>query len=143
MRVVLALLLFFSFIFAKELTRDSKNQVVIDNQNKLMWIDNEGVIKNLMTHKEALAYCEGLQYVGYANWRVPDIEEYELIVDKTNTKSYINKVFKYNDKYGYWASKAHFRTLWFYADYMNFISGTKYFDNRKVDKYVRCVRDMK
>ncbi len=143
MRVLIITVLIFSFSFSQELIRDSKNQVVKDNQNSLMWVDDESVIKNLMSHKEALSYCEALQYAGYANWRVPSIEEYELIVDKKNTKNYINKAFKYNDKYGYWASKAHFRTLWFYADYMNFISGTKYFDNRKVNKYVRCVRDMK
>jgi hypothetical protein len=72
---------------------------------------------------------------------LPKIEEYELIVDKKNIKNYINKSFKFNIPDGYWAQKAHWRTLWFYADYMHFISGTAYFDSRHKKKYVRCVRN--
>ena len=57
------------------------------------------------------------------------------------TKNYVNKAFKYNVPDGYWAFKAHWRTLWFNADYMHFVSGTPYFDNRKKKKYVRCVKN--
>lgn len=108
-----------------------------------MWVDDTSVIKLKKTHEDATAYCEDLIFAGYSNWRVPEIEEFVTIVNKNNYKNYINRVFKYNVPDGYWARKAHWRTLWFYADYMHFISGTPYYDSRHKTKYVRCVRYIK
>jgi hypothetical protein len=124
------------------LVRDSSLQVVKDTEKRLMWQDNKAVIQTYLTHKEALAYCENLKHAGYNNWRLPLINEYKAIVDM-KTKTHINRAFRFNKDQGYWAYRAHFRTLWYYADYMHFVSGTAYFDNRKVNKLVRCVRDMK
>lgn len=143
MKTILLICMCASMMMAQLFTRDSMSEVVKDYNNNLMWVDNKNTITLQMTHKEALNFCETLVYSGYANWRVPTIEEFQTIVDKSNKKSYINKAFKFNVPTGYWALKAHFRTFWYYADYMNFISGTAYFDNRKVNKYVRCVRDIK
>lgn len=143
MKFLTLVVFFVSFVFAEPLARDSMSQVVKDYKNNLMWIDNKATISSLMTHKEAIAFCGSLTHSGYSHWRLPTIEEFKTIVDKSNTQTYINKAFKYNAPTGYWALKAHFRTFWFYADYMNFVSGTAYFDNRNVNKYVRCVRDIK
>ena len=142
MKYILFIFLCVSFVFSQQLTRDSRSKVVKDYANNLMWIDNKSVIEIQMTHKEALSYCENLTHSGYAHWRLPTITEFKTIVDKKR-KSYIKKAFKFNVPTGYWAYKAHFRTFWYYADYMNFVSGTAYFDNRNVNKYVRCVRNIK
>ncbi len=123
--------------------RNNRVNTVIDINNALMWVDDKSVLKIRKTHEEAIKYCESLKYAGYSNWRIPTIEEFTLIVDKKNEKNYINRAFKYNLADGYWAKKAHWRTFWYYADYMHFISGTPYFDSRHKKKYVRCVRDMK
>ncbi|RXK05714.1 Lcl C-terminal domain-containing protein [Halarcobacter bivalviorum] len=133
---------FFSFAFANDMKRNSSLKVVVDNKNKLMWMDDSIILKQTFTHKEAEAYCEELTFAGFSNWRVPDIDELKLIVDKKNQKTYINRSFRFNIADGFWASKAHWRTFWFYADYMYFISGTPYFDSRHKKKYVRCVRDI-
>lgn len=143
MRYLLLMIFIITFSFAANLKRDSASQTVIDSTNKLMWIDDMSVNKVLRSHKKAEPYCEELSYAGYSNWRLPLIEEFELIVDKRNERNYINRTFKYNVPDGYWASKAHWRTFWYYADYMHFISGTAYFDSRHKFKYVRCVRDTK
>ncbi|WP_419770750.1 MAG: DUF1566 domain-containing protein [Candidatus Marinarcus sp.] len=135
--------LFLTTILQAAMNRNPSLEVVVDTQNRLMWMDNKENILKQMSHKEAEPYCENLRYGGYTNWRLPTLEEFETIVDKQNFKTYIHKAFKYNVPTGYWAIKAHFRTLWFYADYMNFVSGTAYFDNRNVNKYVRCVRTIK
>ena len=119
-----------------------QEKVVVDSTAKLMWMDNFSNVKNRLNHSDATDYCEQLQYAGYDNWRLPTIKEFELIVDKTNEKSYINRAFKFNMPVGYWASKAHWRTFWFYADYMFFVSGTPYYDSRHKMKFVRCVRDI-
>ena len=138
----LVLLLIASVLYAGNLQRNSNFGVVIDSEQKLMWIDNKDTVKLQLSHKDAVPYCENLDYAQFTNWRIPTAEEYETIVDKNNTKTYINKTFKYNVPTGYWALKSHVRTFWFYADYMNFISGTVYYDNRNKKKFIRCVRDI-
>lgn len=141
MRFLLLFLLFVSLSFSANLKRNSSSNVVVDSDNKLMWMDDISNVKVRKIHEEATEYCETLSFAGYTNWRIPKIEEFELIVDKSNERSYINRAFKYNMPVGYWAEKAHWRTFWFYADYMFFVSGTPYYDSRHKMKFVRCVRD--
>lgn len=140
MKYLILFLVFVSLMDAQIYRKSSK--IVVDTNAKLMWVDDISVVKVLKTHDEAITYCEQLSFAGYSNWRIPEIEEFELIVDKKNYKNYINKAFKYNVPDGYWAFKSHWRTLWFYADYMHFVSGTPYFDSRHKNKYVRCIRDI-
>ena len=140
MKFLLLLFVLFSFIDAR-IYRDNSKEIVIDDTAKLMWNDDTSVVKILKKHSEAQDYCKNLDFAGLKSWRLPEIEEYELIVDKKNIKNYINKSFKFNVPDGYWPQKAPGRTLWFYPDYMHFISGTKYFDSRHTNKYVRCVRN--
>lgn len=142
MRYLILLVLLLSFSIANDFRRSGKDAVV-DISNKLMWIDNISVVKTLRTHEEAISYCENLSFLGFTNWRIPKLEEFELIVDKKNEKNYINRAFRFNVPDGYWAEKAHWRTFWFYADYMHFVSGTPYYDSRHKNKYVRCVRDIR
>lgn len=143
MKSLFLLLVIVSFCFSSELRRDSASSVVIDTSNKLMWVDDSSVVKIKKTHQDSEVYCETLSFAGYEDWRLPDIKEFALIVDKRNERSNINKAFRFNVKSGYWASKAHWRTFWFYADYMFFVSGTPYYDSRHKEKFVRCVRDIK
>lgn len=138
----LVLLLITTILFSGNLKRDNRVKIVIDYETNLVWMDTKETVQLQMSHKEAVPYCEELQYSGYSNWRIPTIKEFETIVDKKNHPLYINKVFRYNVPSGYWALKAHIRTFWFYADYMNFVSGTPYYDNRNKDKFIRCVRNL-
>ncbi|CAM3920350.1 DUF1566 domain-containing protein [Arcobacter cloacae] len=140
MKYLFLIFVFFNFIEAK-IYRDGSKEIVIDDSAKLMWVDNVSVIKNMKNHKDSEKYCSEINHGGFSNWRLPKIEEFELIVDKKNIRNYINRAFKYNVPDGYWAYKAHWRTFWYYADYMHFVSGTPYFDSRHKTKYVRCVRD--
>lgn len=139
---ILILLLITTLLLNAALRRDSSRNVVIDDENRLMWMDSIDNMKIMLSHRDAEPYCENSKFAGFTNWRLPDISEYEEIVDKNNEVNYIKKPFKFNQKAGYWAENAHFRTLWFYADYMHFISGTKYFDSRFKEKFVRCIRDI-
>lgn len=143
MKSFVLLLIISSCIWSASLQRSDSSKVVIDAKNSLMWMDGIDNVKLMMSHKKAEPFCDALSFAGHTNWRLPHIDEYKIIVDKNNHKNYINRAFKYNQKAGYWAETAHFRTFWFYADYMNFISGTAYYDNRNKKKFVRCVRDIK
>ena len=134
---------FFTTVLSAAIFRQNSQDVVVDSSRSLMWQDSIENVKVEKSHEDALAYCDELIFAGYTNWRLPTAQEYKTIVNKSNEKNYINYAFKYNLPKGYWAHKAHWRTLWFYADYMNFISGTVYFDSRHKKKSVRCVRDMR
>ena len=140
MKYLLLLFVFLSFLDAR-IYRDGSREVVLDDVARLMWVDDISVVKVLKQHEDAIKYCEELNHAGLTGWRLATNDEFQLIVDKKNTKNYINKAFKYNVPDGYWASKSHWRTLWFYADYMHFVSGTPYYDSRHKLKYVRCIRE--
>lgn len=143
MRYFIFILLWFSLLNAASFQRDDARNIVIDKEHNLMWMDSQDSVKLYLNHEEAQKYCENSGFLGFSNWRLPDIEEFEYIVDKNNYPTNINKSFKYIINTGYWANKAHWRTLWFYADYMHFVSGTAYFDSRHKKKLVRCVRSTK
>ena len=140
MKYLVLIFLLVSLLDAK-IYRKNNIEVVIDDTNNFMWVDNLSTVKIKKNHEDAILYCQKLKHGGYTNWRIPKLSEFETIVDKQNFKNYINKAFKYNVPDGYWALKSHWRTFWFYADYMHFVSGTGYFDSRHKTKYVRCVRD--
>ncbi|QOG12128.1 DUF1566 domain-containing protein [Arcobacter sp. FWKO B] len=118
------------------------NVTVIDRKFNLMWQDNYEVASKTFTHREGLAYCKSLTLGGYNDWRMPTIKELETIVDKTNEPNHIYRVFRHIKPDGYWASDTLWRSLNFYAWYMNFLSGTPYYYNRVYHKYVRCVRNI-
>lgn len=140
MRYFILIISLCAMLNAGSFTRDSQLNIVVDKQHHLVWMDSEANIKLYFTHEEAEIYCEKLLHGTYSDWRLPDIEELELIVDKKNYPKNINRTFRYSLNEGYWAITAHWRTLWFYADYMHFVSGTPYFDSRHKKKLVRCVR---
>lgn len=143
MRYLVLMIVLLSFLNSANLKRNSSVNVVVDSTNNLMWMDGEENVKLYFTHEEAEDYCTNLKFAGYKGWRLPSLEEFETIVDKKRHPLYINKAFKFSDNTGYWADKAHWRTFWFYADYMHFVSGTPYFDSRHKKKQVRCVRNSK
>ena len=139
MRIISLVLLLTSLMFAK-IYRNTTTEVVIDETNKLVWVDDETNLLNRLTHEQATQYCQNLNHANYTDWRLPTLEEFETIVDKKNKINYIKSAFRYNHNTGYWADRALWRTLWFYADYMHFVSGTAYYDSRHKKKFVRCVR---
>jgi hypothetical protein len=140
MKIFFYVVLVVGILFADDIRRDSNSNVVVDGDNNLIWQDNEEVIKNRVSQPEAIEYCSNLTLGGAKTWRVPSIAEYQTIVDKTDKTNNINSIFEFKHNKGYWANTVKWRTLWFYADYMHFVSGTPYYDNKKKKKFVRCVR---
>ena len=72
--------------------RDNELNVVIDEENKLMWQDiNE--VPPYIAQEDAKMYCASLEYAGYSNWHVPSIEEFDnfqQIYNVQNNNKYIN-----------------------------------------------------
>lgn len=61
--------------------RDDTLGVVTDKLHKLMWQDNDAVGSTTYTWTEAVAYCEYLELAGYSDWRLPEMDELESIID--------------------------------------------------------------
>ena len=91
MKYLLLLLVFLSFVDAK-IYRDGSKDVVLDDESRLMWVDDISVIKTLMNHDEAEKYCQKLSFLGFSDWRLAHIEEFERIVYKKNTKTNIIRI---------------------------------------------------
>ena len=143
MKALMIIVLLVSFAFgAEKMGRDRGSEVVVSKTHGLVWTDTKDSVILLKSQADAALYCEQLKQGGSTNWRLPSIEEFETIVDKTNYPTNINRAFKYSIPDGYWSNNVKWRTLWFYADYMHFISGTPYYDNKHKLKRVRCVRPL-
>ncbi|MBO4711399.1 DUF1566 domain-containing protein, partial [bacterium] len=54
------------------------HEVVSDSSTNLLWQKGSKSVKNW---KEALAYCQNLEYAGYSDWRLPNKNELITIVD--------------------------------------------------------------
>ncbi len=140
---ILVLLLITLLTLNANVKRDKKREIVIDFTNKLVWQDSMDNLKMMLSQPDALEYCNELMHGGYGDWRIPEAEDYKTIVDKKNKPNHIHRSFRYVINEGYWAAKVHWRTMWTYADYMHFLSGTVYYDTKTKKKRVRCVRNLK
>ena len=54
------------------------HEVVFDTSTNLLW---QKASKPVNSWKEALAYCQDLEYAGYSDWRLPDKNELVTLVD--------------------------------------------------------------
>ena len=62
---------------------------ISDKVTKRMWLQNANYPMRSMTWEEAVEYCEGLNYAGYNDWRLPSRKEWEVLIGNKG----INKTF--------------------------------------------------
>lgn len=70
---------------------DNGNGTITDNATELMW-DAVGSTDG-MNWETALAYAQAMNaqnYLGYSDWRLPDVKELQSIVDYTKSPDYTN-----------------------------------------------------
>ncbi len=129
-------------IFAGNLSKNGN--FVSDRTHNLLWQDQKANVIMLGSQEKAVEYCEKLSLDGYSNWRLPSVDEYEYIIDKTRTDEImINPAFQYILPEGYWTQDRTWRTFGRYGYYIYFKSGTAYYENRTYPKFFRCVRNIK
>ncbi|MBU2572865.1 MAG: DUF1566 domain-containing protein [Elusimicrobia bacterium] len=123
----------------------SPNQTTTDNRTGLMWATdglgagcmNGGVDVSTM----ALAYCEGLTFAGYTDWRLPNVRELMSIVDYGISNPAINATYFPNTQTAnyYWSSTTALSdTSYAWGVYFNY--GGIYSNGKNVNNSVRCVR---
>ncbi|MEO1927703.1 MAG: DUF1566 domain-containing protein [Nautiliaceae bacterium] len=146
MKKVFFVLLLVSALFAQDrFIRDDINGTVIDTKTNLMWQDNSdnntsGLVSEGLTN--ALKYCENLTLAGYSDWRLPNYNELESLVDRSRLNPAISPIFKYVDTLSYyWTSTMYDDSDAWFVRFNNGkgATGTASFEGA----YVRCVRDNK
>jgi hypothetical protein len=97
---------------ANDFEDNEKDMVVIDWSTKLMWqklevTDDDGEVR-AMTWEEALKYCETLDLAGYDDWRLPNVNELQSIVDHEKTGPAIDTTFfEHTPDAIYWSSTTY------------------------------------
>ena len=110
---------------------------VTDTATGLMWQQDEA---GLMNWETALSYCENLQLAGYDDWRLPNINELQSLVDYSTYYPAIDHyAFPNAVSSLYWSSTTAARTT-YYAWHVHFYYGyvANYFKSNSY--YVRAVR---
>ena len=158
MKVIISVFLALSFFTMVKIVHaatfsDNGNGTVTELRSQLMWQRctapsseiNCVTTPSLYNWANALAYCNGLQLGGYADWRLPNIKALQSIIDVTKpTAPNINTTyFPDTQASDYWTSTTYIGSTG-YAWYVNFNSSGSFVMTSGVDKtsgqYVRCVR---
>jgi hypothetical protein len=82
--------------------KDNEDGTVTDFTTRLMW---KKIADKKMTWEEALTYCENLNYAGYTDWRLPNINELISLVDYSqNDPCIAGSFFPDTQSLPYWSS---------------------------------------
>jgi hypothetical protein len=119
---------------------DNEDGTVTDTATGLMWQQAEA---GAMTWEEALTYCEDLKLAGYNDWRLPNINQLQSIVDYIAYAPSINQtIFPEAMPQDYWSSTTYegdddsYNRAWS----VQFSNGELYADDKSNSIYVRAVR---
>lgn len=119
-------------------TDANQQQIVLDKVTGLGWQKDYATTK---TWRQALAYCEGLNYGGYDDWRLPNVNELRSLVNYSKQFSAsdfpdmpLNAFFWSSTSYALYQSERG------YEWQVSFDYGYAIDDNGATEASVRCVR---
>lgn len=115
---------------------DNNDGSVTDTATGLMWQQAEA---GDMTWEAALAYCETLQLASHDDWRLPNRNELQSIVDYETHSPSIDTEFFPEAVSAYWSSTTS-AYVTDYAWYVDFSLGRVYNNLKSNNMYVRAVR---
>ena len=125
-------------VLSADFVRNS-DQTVTDTKTGLMWQDDEDTKTVTKKWQEAIDYCENLTLAGYSDWRLPNCNELESIVDYGRYNPAIDPSFQNVVGNHYWSSTTlAFGTGNAWDVYFN--GGDDDWLNKSYTNYVRCVR---
>lgn len=89
---------------------DNGNGTVTDSLTGLMWTKNANLAGNYMTWYQAVDYCNNLTQGGYTDWRLPNLNELESLIndDVANSATWLNNQgFTNVQSDGYWSASTN------------------------------------
>lgn len=93
-----------------------------------------------MDWSTSITNCEGLEYAGHSDWRLPNIEELMSIVDYEHSSPAIDTSFFPNMQSNYYWSGSSYAPYSYYAWYVNFYGGSVGSVGKYSSSYVLPVR---
>ena len=125
-------------IGADRFSRDDAKEIVTDNKTRLQWQDDSEAKTIEKTWQGAIEHCEALDLGGYDDWRLPNVNELESLIDYGRYDPAMDPIFKNVNSPDYsWSSTTAGYNAWI----VNFYIGTSSHSYRKSSSYrVRCVR---
>ena len=117
----------------------NSDQTVTDTKTCLMWQDNEDAKTVTKNWQDAINYCANLTLANHNDWRLPNYNELESIVDLSKYNPSIDPTFQNVVSSGYWSSTTRASNI-DYAWFIYFNSGSDYRYRKSTTFYVRCVR---
>ena len=129
---------------------DNGNETITDNCTNLMWqkcsrgLSGASCVTGTVVTNywaDALSYCEGLNFAGQTDWRLPNIKELQSIVNYQNINPAINTTYFPATQSDYYWSGATREGYPAYAWSVDFSFGyVDSYDKGTNLLYVRCVR---
>ncbi len=120
-------------------TVDGTGLCVTDNLTGLMWVRTPD--STLRTWATALSYANGLILCGYDDWRLPNVNELESLInaEQANTATWLNtQGFSNVQAFGYWSSTTYAgSTTYAWSVYMD---GVVFGEGKAITNYVWAVR---
>lgn len=115
---------------------DNGNQTVSDQNSGLMWMKSDDGTKRKW--QDAVDYCNGLDFAGLRDWRLPTRFELDSIVDYGRSFPAMHPAFSCQSSF-YWSADSyvddHAYAWGIYAD-----DGGDHWLDKSNPYYVRCVR---
>jgi hypothetical protein len=84
-------------------------EVLFDSTTDLMWQRESASDK---TWKEALSYCENLEYAGYTDWRLPNKNEFATLIDYSKTGESVMSSFPGMEAEVFITSTSFYSRVW-------------------------------
>ncbi|TCK60450.1 DUF1566 domain-containing protein [Seleniivibrio woodruffii] len=124
---------------SSDFMRNPTTDLVIDNLHGLMWQDNVDAAISQSTQDGAALYCDNLSFSGYTDWRLPTIDELELLINYGSLAPSIHSVFQNTASQIYWTSTTYVGDADF-AGSVDFYYGMAGLTNKNNIGFIRCVR---
>jgi len=133
------LVLFLSAIVSNaQFLGDTTNEIVFDTYTNLTWEDGNNTTINTYNWIDAVDYCKNLDFANSTNWRVPNINELETIIDDKRANPAVQFPFINTANNIYWSSTTY-ESSTDSAWSIDFSTGGSTYSNKTSTRYVRCV----
>jgi len=118
----------------KNFVRDDKQKIVLDKKDKKFYYDAKPSGK--MNYRDAVHYCEKMDYLGYTKWQLPTKDEMRSLLELSRQDITIKHAFRNVQKGIYWSStKDKKKKAW----YFDFDLGRYFVTDASKKFYALCV----